>query len=239
MNSIPLFVAIPDPSTLNFYISSAIVNHLSVAGDGLYEMESAKPKIIFDLLLQLGYHILQLAKLCMLQFRFDFLVEYCKESDFEYLEMDTDSAYMAIAGKSVEDIVNPAKQQALYKQKFGNCNNHHFTAADGFFPRECCDKHKAYDKRIPGLFKVEAEGNAMIALCSKTYILRQSDGKIKHSAKGLNRSALIDAYQSFKCVLDTKQTQSVINQGFCSLQNTIFTYEQQRAGLSYFYCKRE
>ena len=37
--------------------------------DDTYEVEMAKKKIRFDLPIQLGYHILQLAKLRMLQFR--------------------------------------------------------------------------------------------------------------------------------------------------------------------------
>ena len=41
--------------------------------DNLYEMEMAKTKIRFNLPIQLGYHILQLAKLRMLQFRYDCL----------------------------------------------------------------------------------------------------------------------------------------------------------------------
>ena len=31
---------------------------------------------------------------------------------------------------------------------------------------------------MPGLFKVEAEGKAMTALCSKTYILKKYDDEV-------------------------------------------------------------
>ena len=51
------------------------------------------------------------------------------------------------------------------------CDDIPFRARAVFFPRECCSSHKAYDKRTPVLFKIEAEGNAMIGLRSKTYIL--------------------------------------------------------------------
>ena len=82
--------------------------------DNLYEMEMAKTKIRFDLPIQLGYHILQLVKLRMLQFRYDCLQEYCDVNDFEYIEMDTDSAYLSLAGKQLEDIVKPSKKQELH-----------------------------------------------------------------------------------------------------------------------------
>ena len=45
------------------------------------------------------------AKLPMLQFYSDFLDKHIDRSDFEHCEMDTDSAYIAISGESVEDLV--------------------------------------------------------------------------------------------------------------------------------------
>ena len=60
-----------------------------------YEVEMAKKKIRFDLPIQLGYLILQLAKLRMLQFKYDCIENYCDKKDFEYVEMDTDSAHLA------------------------------------------------------------------------------------------------------------------------------------------------
>ena len=82
----------------------------AVITDNLYEMEMAKTKIRFDLPIQLGYHILQLAKLRMLQFRYDCMQEYCVVNDFEYIKMDTDSAYLSLAATQLEDIVKPNKQ---------------------------------------------------------------------------------------------------------------------------------
>ena len=82
----------------------------AVITDNLYEMEMAKTKIRFDLPIQLGYHILQLAKLRMLQFRYDCMQEYCDVNDFEYIKMDTDSAYLSLAATQLEDIVKPNKQ---------------------------------------------------------------------------------------------------------------------------------
>ena len=207
--------------------------------DDTYEMEMAKKKIRFDLPIQLGYHILQLAKLRMLQFKYDCLENYCDKKDFEYLEMDTDSAYLALAGNQLEDIVKPEKKQNLHLVKMGQCHDFDYTSEDGFFPRECCEKHKAYDKRTPGLFKVEAQGKAMIALCSKTYILKMHNDKVKFSSKGLNKASLIEPFQSYQQVLHTGQTKSSTNQGFRSRDNTIYTYQQTKAGLGYFYCKRE
>ena len=62
-------------------------------------------------------------------------------------------------------------------------------------------KHKAYDKGTPRLFKVEAEGKAMIALCSKTYILKKHDDKVQFSSKALNKAILKDPFPSYQHVL--------------------------------------
>ena len=40
-----------------------------------------------------------------------------------------------------------------------------------WFPRTCCGKHAKFDKRTPGLFKLEYEGDEMIGLCSKSYVV--------------------------------------------------------------------
>ena len=72
-----------------------------------YEVEMAKRKIKLDLPIQLGYFILQYAKLRNLEFYFDFMDVYVDRADFEYCEMDTDSAYMAISGANLEDVIKP------------------------------------------------------------------------------------------------------------------------------------
>ena len=208
-------------------------------GSDLFELEMAKNKIVMDLPIQLGYHILQLAKLRMLEFKYDFMDKFCVPNSFEYIEMDTDSAYMALAGKKLEDIIKPDMMTSYKSSIEGRCDDAPFTTGDGFFPRSCCSTHKAYDKRTPGLFKVEAEGVAMIALCSKTYILKQADDKYKFSCKGVNKNALNSPFKTYKEVLDSGIPHSAVNQGFRARNNTIYTYEQGRAGISFFYCKRE
>ena len=75
--------------------------------DDFYEVESAKKRIALNLPIQLGYFILQYAKLRMLEFYYDCIDKYVDRSDFEYCEMDTDSAYFAISGISLENVVKP------------------------------------------------------------------------------------------------------------------------------------
>ncbi len=61
-----------------------------------YEVESAKARIKLDLPVQLGFFILQYAKLRMLEFYYDVLDRYVDRSDFEFLEMDTVSIIYSV-----------------------------------------------------------------------------------------------------------------------------------------------
>lgn len=122
-----------------------------------YEVQSCKKTVKLNLPMQIGFFVYQYAKLRMLQFYFDFLDKYLDRSDFQYCEMDTDSAYIAISGDSVESLVKPELEQEFQKDK---CN---------WFPRTNTPENKAYDKRTPGLFKEEWSGDGIIGLSSKTY----------------------------------------------------------------------
>ena len=66
-----------------------------------------KKTIKLDLPIQVGYFILQYAKLCMLEFYYDFLDVYLDYSHFKMSEMDTDSAYMALSSENFEDLIKP------------------------------------------------------------------------------------------------------------------------------------
>ena len=107
-----------------------------------------------NLPIQVGFFVYQYAKLRMLQFYYDFLDKYLNRADFQTCEMDPDSAYIAIAGESVEFLVKPELRVEFDQDK---CN---------WFPRTDTPEHKAYEKRTPGLFKVEGEGQGIIGLCS-------------------------------------------------------------------------
>ena len=242
--------------------------------DQYYELEMAKRKIKLDLPIQLGYFILQYAKLRMLEFYFDFMDVYVDRSDFEYCEMDTDSAYMAISGTCLEDVIKPEMRDKYRNGLTDFCIDEDIEAdaQQHWFPRTCCNKHSKYDKRTPGLFKLEYQGNEMIGLCSKTYIVRKtkvvkpSSARIvsskllnrakgrahkrvrprtrriheyKFSSKGVSKRHLKAPMSKFRRVLKTRRAQSGTNRGFRVRNNAVFTYNQERRGFSYFYCKRK
>ena len=93
-----------------------------------------------------------------------------------------------------------------------------------------------FNKRTPGLFKVEWEGKGFVGLCSKTYYC--FGDKDKFSTKGLNkRNNEIDK-EVFLNVLKSRKNGVGTNRGFRTVHGSIFTYVQERSALSYFYGKR-
>lgn len=201
----------------------------------------AKKKIVHNMPIQLGFFVLQYAKLRMLQFYYDFLDQYIDRSDFELMEMDTDIAYFAISGHSLDDIIKSEFRDKYLQNVFFNCtDNAVYNDLNFWLPRKCCDKHLIFDQRTPGLFKLEFEGDVMVGLCSKTYAIKNSnESKEKFSSKGIAKQSVKDPVETYKRVLDTKQSESGLNRGFLLRENNIFSYNQMRTGITYFYCKRK
>ena len=193
--------------------------------DNTYEVQTCKKTVKLNLPMQIGFFVYQYAKLRMLQFYFDFLDKYLDRSDFQYCEMDTDSAYIAIAGPSVDSLVKPELRAEFQKDKFN------------WFPRTDTPENKAYDKRTPGLFKEEWSGAGIIGLSSKTYYCFGAYDKF--SCKGVNKKTNDINKEKYLNVLLTKQSSSGLNKGFRVVNNSMYTYEQVRDGFSYFYLKRK
>ena len=82
----------------------------------------------------------------MLEFYYDFLDKFCDRKDFELIQMDTDSFYMALSANDFDDIIKPEMKE-LYKEEKRN-----WLVTD------------EYSKKVPGLFKAEFQGKRMIAL---------------------------------------------------------------------------
>ena len=95
----------------------------------------SKKTITLDWPLQIGCFVYQYAKLCMLQFYYDFMDVFVDHRDFQYCSMDTDSAYMALSTDTLEDVVKPHLRQKYILEK-NDC-----------FPRDDTSEHAAYDKR--------------------------------------------------------------------------------------------
>ena len=90
-----------------------------------------------------------------------------------------------------------------------------------------------YDKRTPGLMKIESEGSSMFALCSKTYVLQRDKG-FKLSSKGINKKMIKNPTTLMKDVLESQISKKSQNRGFRLKNNNMFTYSQNRVAFNYF-----
>ena len=197
----------------------------------------------------IGFSILQLAKLRMLEFYYDFMDKFVSRANFQYVEMDTDSAYMALSG-DLETIIKPNLQEQFYRS-WGEwlprpyCTQHKEDFIQSklqgidWKPANCCLLVLKSDARTPGLFKEEFKGTGIVALNSKTYYCWNRDThKNKFSCKGLNKRTNDLDEEIYKQVLFSRKPFTGVNTGFIQKDHQTFTYQQGKTGLSFFYGKR-
>ena len=189
------------------------------------------------------------AKLRMLQFHFGFLDKFVDRADYQLCESDTDSLYMALSAPNLEMAVKPGLTDTFFKewsqwlpQETCPAHRHELQPLKlqeiAWCQPPCCAKQAAFEKRTPGLFKVEYQGDGIIALCSKTYYCFGGE-KDKLSCKGLNKKTNQLNKDIYLNVLASKKPAGGVNRGFRTDGRTIHTYQQQRKSLSYLYIKRQ
>ena len=216
-------------------VNSRRLKQLDVVTEDVYEVEMSKRVIKYYLPMEIGFFVYQYAKLRMLQFYYDFIDTYVDRPLFQYCETDTDSAYIAIAGENVDELVSADKRE------------HYFRHRVEWFTSECCDDHvDAYvrcrlndQQWIPttavSRVKREWQGDGFIGLSSKTYYC--FGGVDKFSTKGLNKTRNEINKDKFMQVLTSRVSGTGLNRGFQVKNSSMYTYIQERAALTYFYPK--
>ena len=102
---------------------------------------------------------------------------------------------------------------------------------------DCYKEHELFDKRNPGLFKVEYNGSICITLILKTYFCSGKKEE-KQVSKGLSTKLNKFNISTNLNVLKTRHSWVWVNKGLICRNNQLFTYTQKKAGLS-FYGKRK
>jgi hypothetical protein len=158
----------------------------------------------------------------MLEFYYDFIDYYIDKSDYQYCMMDTDSAYFAISGNCLEQVIKPSLKKAFKK------NRHLWLGRDDTI------ENKVYDSRTPGLFKLEYEGTCIISLASKMYYCDEN----KFSSKGINKKQNEITKQKYVDALKGNSSQEFVNDGFRVKNNQMNTYSLTKTGMKLFNDKR-
>ena len=212
-----------DEKLIDEIFRSPYFDDLEEISEGVFEVRQRKRPVIITRPYQCGIAVYQLAKLRMLEFYYDFVDKFCDRRDFEVIQMDTDSLYMALSSDDFDEIVRPELKE-IYKDEKKN-----WLVTD------------EYSKRVPGLFKPEFKGKRMIALTSKCYFADNWENGVggipKFSCKGVSRRQNKMSWERYKNAM-FGALDKVTNIGFRKKENHIVTYEQTKLGLSAYYDKR-
>ena len=210
-----------DEKLIDKIFRSPFFEDLEEINAGVFEVRQRKRQVTITRPYQCGIAVYQLAKLRMLEFYYDFLDKFCDRRDFELIQMDTDSFYMALSANDFDEIIKPEMKE-LYKEEKKN-----WLVTD------------EYSKRVPGLFKAEFQGKRMIALTSKCYFADSGgdEGIKKFSCKGVSRRQNKMNWERYRKAL-FGSLDKARNIGFRKRDNHIVTYEQSKLGLSAYYDKR-
>ena len=222
-----------DEELIDKIFRSPYFDDLEEISEGVFEVRQRKRQVTITRPYQCGIAVYQLAKLRMLEFYYDFVDKFCDKRDFEVIQMDTDSLYMALSAEDFDEIIRPELKE-LYKDEKPK-----WLVTD------------EYSKRVPGLFKPELKGKRMIALTSKCYFADNGDSEAgasqagaklrgsipKFSCKGVNRRQNEMSWERYRNAL-FGALDKVTNIGFRKKENHIVTYEQTKLGLSAYYDKR-
>ena len=148
---------------------------------------------------------------------------YLERDDFQLVEVDTDSQYLALSQPidkhkmdtsdlsyhPLMSMVKPDKLPEFKAMIYNHCNDDWEPIEDiHFFPCQCCRKHNSLDQKKPGLFKTEVWGTEITWACSNTYSVITSNPDPKHptgfkeklSSKGIHGRALNKVLQDCKTV---------------------------------------
>ena len=154
----------------------------------------------------------------MLEFVYDMMHVYFDPHDYEFIQTDTGSLYMALSGDSLDEIVKPEMREKWEESKWD------------WFPTT------EWEVRTPGLFKEEFRGHKMIALCSKCYIAMGLETKT--SAKGVKKGQNQLVWDQYFKALSLEEDEEITNVGIRKGTDGMITYAQKKTGLSGYYDKR-
>ena len=219
-----------DEKLIDKIFRSPFFEDLEEINAGVFEVRQRKKQVTITRPYQCGIAVYQLAKLRMLEFYYDFLDKFCDRRDFELIQMDTDSFYMALSANDFDEIIKPEMKELYFgdgAQLGSEAEKKNWLVTD------------EYSKRVPGLFKAEFQGKRMIALTSKCYFADngKDEGVKKFSCKGVSRRQNKMNWERYKNAL-FGSLDKARNIGFRKRDNHIVTYEQSKLGLSAYYDKR-
>jgi hypothetical protein len=196
---------------------------------GLYLIEMYKEEVLYDKPLYVGASILDLSKLCMMEFHYD-VVEKEFQNKYELIYSDTDS------------MVYNFKHDDIYE--WIKNNKHHFDLSESERP----DLKDNTNKKVLGKFKDENNSlliTEFLALNPKVYSFKyqhellNNEVKNKKTLKGVSKTVVKKEinHKDYVHVLETNEKIDKTVTSIRSFNHQLFTYVQNKTALTSFYDK--
>ena len=102
---------------LSKHVNSPFLKKFDELNEQIFEVEKQHKKIVHDLPAQIGLAVYSYAKLRMLEF-WEFINKFLVNDQYQLMEMDTDSLYIAFAQDTIDDCVKPELREEWGKEKW-------------------------------------------------------------------------------------------------------------------------
>ena len=135
------------------------LNHVTYQ---LYEVELVKLEIEQREPIIVGFFILQYAKLRRLEICCNFSKKFCDTDKYDELEMHTDSLYLALSQKNLEEVILPEKRAEWDQLRSNDCtDNFTANATDNF----CSELAVTYTRNMIRESQVSSEKSLDVQKC--------------------------------------------------------------------------
>lgn len=208
-----------------YYISKPNFRNVAIFNENFCAVQSYKTSVYFNKPIYIGFSILDMSKLLLYDFFYDFLISYYSRENVSLLYVDTDSLTLSITTPNIY------KDMCLNISRFDTSN---------FDPN---NKHGVplVNHAKLGLMKDENSGNLMIefvGLRSKLYA-NNVEGHFTKKAKGVKKIVVdnINITEYLKC-LNEKTVTMALQKQFRSIKHTVFVQEVNKVALNHFDTKR-
>lgn len=173
-----------------------------IFNENLVAVESYKDEIKLNKPIGIGVCILELSKLKMYDFHYNFMLKNYSPEQCKITYTDTDSFIYHLNGRNIYDVIRE--------------NPDHFDTSD--YPQNNVFGIQQHNKKVYGVMKDEANGNILtkfVGLRSKMYCYQIQNGRVSKRAKGVKRNILkskislqdyIDCLFNEQCVVHNQST---------------------------------
>jgi hypothetical protein len=229
-NRMKLHLTIDDNNAIKWFSKATLKCAKEI--DGLYLIEMYNEEIEMDKPIYVGTSILDLSKLCMMEFHYNVIEkEFCNKYDLIY--SDTDSLVYRIEHPDIYEWIKE--------------NKNYFDLSDSLKP----DLKDNTNKKVLGKFKDEMNSlliKEFISLNPKVYSIEHQEysketketyWKNKKTLKGVSKAVVKNDIQH-KDYVDVISTDEVLIKEVVSLrsfEHQIYTYKAPKIALSSFYDK--